>query len=251
MGGQIAFIDQDKGAPKVHQYSVDIQRELPGNMAVTVGYIGATGRDIGFGGTEEATFLNINQIDPDVARRVFPGANGGWDAEALRESVPNPFFGVEGAGELGARPTVQQGQLLRPFPAFGDIRMYERTEGGRRQYHAATFVLDKRTGATAGWASWGGRMSYTWSSMKDNQLARATSISSSRAIPQDTEERLRPRCRERRGNYDSPHRNDLAPIVSSAGARAPVGRQGVAARRLERLGDRRTGQRLAAEPAMS
>ena len=183
-------------------------------MAVTVGYIGATGRDIGFGGTEEDTFLNINQIDPDVARRVFPGANGGWDAEALRESVPNPFFGVEGAGELGARPTVQQGQLLRPFPAFGDIRMYERTEGGRRQYHAATFVLDKRTGATAGWASWGGRLSYTWSSTKDNQFGESSTY---QFEPSDADKRPQNvydlDAEYGVSNYDSPHRIILAPIV--------------------------------------
>src|SRR5205823_5166262 len=47
VGGQVDFIDQNKGNPKVHQYSADIERELPGAMALTIGYIGATGRDIG------------------------------------------------------------------------------------------------------------------------------------------------------------------------------------------------------------
>ena len=32
-GGTIEFVDQNKGDPKVHQYSVDVQRELPGAMA--------------------------------------------------------------------------------------------------------------------------------------------------------------------------------------------------------------------------
>ena len=39
-GGTVNFVDQNKGDPKVHQYSVDMQRELGGNMAVTVGYVG-------------------------------------------------------------------------------------------------------------------------------------------------------------------------------------------------------------------
>src|SRR5207248_1462206 len=38
VGGQVDFVDQNKGNPKVHQYSADIQRELPGHMAVTIGY---------------------------------------------------------------------------------------------------------------------------------------------------------------------------------------------------------------------
>ncbi len=50
-GGIVRYVDQNKGNPKVHQYSFDVQRELPGNMAVTIGYIGATGRDIGYFGT--------------------------------------------------------------------------------------------------------------------------------------------------------------------------------------------------------
>ena len=52
VGGQIEFIDQGKKAPQVHQYSVDINRELPGNIAVGFEYVGATGRDLGLGGTQ-------------------------------------------------------------------------------------------------------------------------------------------------------------------------------------------------------
>jgi hypothetical protein len=100
-------------------------------MAVTLGYVGATGRDIGFGGTQEATVININQIDPALARQMFP-LGSGWDPAKLRESIPNPFFGIAAAGELGGSPTIQRGQLLRPFPEFGDINKQETTTGSRR-----------------------------------------------------------------------------------------------------------------------
>jgi trimeric autotransporter adhesin len=104
VGGNIEFIDQTKSNPRVHQYSADIQRELPGGIALTVGYIGATGRDIGFAGTNSSsTAININQIDPAVARAAFPGPNGTWDAAALRESIPNPFFGIAAAGVPAVR----------------------------------------------------------------------------------------------------------------------------------------------------
>jgi hypothetical protein len=202
-GGNINYVDQNKGNPKVHQYSVDMQRELGGNVALTIGYVGATGRDIGFQGTNNVS-ININQIDPEVARRVFPGPNGTWDAAALRQSVPNPFFGVPGTGEFGSRATILAGQLLRPFPQFGDINQFERTDGSRRQYHAATFVLEKRmTGM------WGGRFSYTLSKSEDNQFGESSTYQTRTSVAQnnyDLDAEYGP------SHYDSPHRIILAPI---------------------------------------
>jgi trimeric autotransporter adhesin len=203
-GGNINYVDQNKGDPKVHQYSFDVQRELPGAMAITIGYIGATGRDIGFFGTTSGS-ININQIDPAVARAAFPGPNGTWNAAALRAQVPNPFFGIPGTGEFGSRATIAAGQLLRPFPQFGNINQFERTAGGRRQYHAATFVLDKRVAR-----SWGGRLSYTWSRTEDNQFGQTSTYQTRTATPQnnydlDAEYGL--------SNFDAPHHIVLAPIV--------------------------------------
>jgi hypothetical protein len=203
-GGTVNFVDQNKGNPKVHQYSVDVQRELPGNMAITLGYVGASGRDIGYAGTESVA-ININQIDPAVARTAFPGPGGTWNPTALLAEVPNPFFGIPGTGEFGDRATIQAGQLLRPFPQFGDINQFERTEGGRRQYHAATFVLEKRTAA----GRWGGRYSYTYSRTRDNQFGESSTYLTRTSTPQnnydlDAEYGV--------SHFDSPHRIILAPI---------------------------------------
>jgi hypothetical protein len=120
--------------------------------------------------------------------------------------VPNPFFGVPGTGEFGLTPTIQAGQLLRPFPQFGDVFQYEKTAGGRRQYHAATFVLDKRS--TRGL---GGRFSYTLSRTKDNQFGEASTFQTRTNLPQnnydlDAEYGI--------SNFDSPHRIILAPIFT-------------------------------------
>jgi trimeric autotransporter adhesin len=205
IGSNITFVDQDRTWSKVHQYSIDAQRELGGNVAVTVGYTGATGRDLGYGGSNN-TLVNINQIDPAVARAAFPGPNGSWDAAALRQSIPNPFFGLASAGEFATRATIPRGQLLRPFPQFGDVFVSEMTNGGRRQFHAATVKLDKRTGS--GW--WGGRFNYTWSSTKDNQFGQTSFYSRSLNLPQDNydlDAEYGP------SNFDSPHRIILSPIV--------------------------------------
>jgi trimeric autotransporter adhesin len=215
VGGQVDFVDQNKGNPKVHQYSVDVERELPNAMAVTVGYVGATGRDIGFCGTNDCS-ININQIDPNVARQLFPAAGGGWDAAKLREQVPNPFFGIAQAGELATANTVARGQLLRPFPEFGDIFMHEATSYNgtvsRRQYHAVTFTLDKRLSGRQSW--WGGRYSYTFSNSKDNQWGESSTYAWRTNLPQNNYDLD---AEYATSIYNSPHRIILAPIVRLPG----------------------------------
>jgi hypothetical protein len=209
LGGQVDFIDQNKENPKVHQYSFDVERELPGAMAVSVGYIGATGRDIGYCGTNEGTtcYININQIDPALARQLFP-LGSGWDPAKLRESVPNPFFGISQAGEFASRETIARGQLLRPFPEFGDVLAHETTAGSRRQYHAVAFKLDKRLSGRQNW--WGGRYSYTWSRSKDNQFGESNVYAWNTRLPQNNYDLD---AEYATSIYDSPHRIVLAPIV--------------------------------------
>ena len=151
--------------------------------------------------------ININQIDPAVARQLFP-LGSGWDAAALRQSVPNPFFGIAAAGELGTTTTIQRGQLLRLFPEFGDIMMHQTTAGSKRQYHAlddAARQARRRRQQLVGRAC-----SYTFSRMKDNQFGETSNYGSRLATPQnnydlDAEYGL--------SNFDSPHRIVLAPII--------------------------------------
>jgi hypothetical protein len=205
VGGQIDYIDQTKGSPRVHQYSADVERELPGAMAINIGYVGATGHDIGYGGTTDA-LININQIDPALARQMFP-LGSGWDSSKLRESIANPFFGIAAAGELGTTPTIQRGQLLRPFPEFGDIFKHQTTDGAHRQYHAVSVRFDKRVGASR-W--WGGRYSYTWSQTKDNQFGESSVYGRRTATPQNNYDL---EAEYATSIFDSPHRIVLAPIV--------------------------------------
>lgn len=194
VGGQIEFIDQDKGAPVVHQYSVDLMRELGGGVAAGVEYIGATGRDLGLGGSNDAV-VNINQLDP---RHLALG-------NALLENVPNPFFGLPaGQGFAVTGATVQRRQLLRPFPQYGDILMRQHT-AGRSQYHAVVLKAEKRVAG-----GWGGSISYTYSQLRDNQFGETNFLQSNtpealNAYDLDAEYSL--------GLLDVPHKIILAPIV--------------------------------------
>ena len=88
----ITFIDPERTAPRVHQYSVDLQREIPGDMSVGFTYMGATGRDLTWGGTATGQ-VNIKQVDPRYLALNNPGGTN-----FLTERVANPFQNVPGAG---------------------------------------------------------------------------------------------------------------------------------------------------------
>lgn len=194
VGSNIEFIDQDKGAPWVQQYSLDINRELPGNMAIGFEYSGATGRDLGLGGSNDGT-LNINQLDPQYLSL----------GTALTQQVANPFFGLpSGQGFAVTSPTISMAQSLRPFPQYGNIIMRQNTSG-KNQYHAAILKFEKRMSN-----GWGGRINYTYSRLKDNQFGETNSYSATNANAQnaydiDAEYSI--------GLLDVPHKIVLSPII--------------------------------------
>ena len=73
-------------------------------------------------------YVNINQIDPALARQLYP-LGSGWDAAKLRESIPNPFFGIAAAGELGT----QRDRFARPAAAaVSGVRRHPRARVDRR-----------------------------------------------------------------------------------------------------------------------
>src|SRR5207237_7545560 len=44
----VSFFDPDATAPRMQQYSVDVQRQLPGDMSVVVGDVGSRGDHLNF-----------------------------------------------------------------------------------------------------------------------------------------------------------------------------------------------------------
>jgi hypothetical protein len=201
-GTNIAYIDQNSTAPRVQQYSVDLQRELPGNQAITISYIGARGDHLGLGGTSD-TGVNINQLDP---KYLALGA-------ALNAQLPNPFFGNPNAGPFASSATLTRAQLLRPFPQFNNVIANHVTEGKNR-YNAAVIEWTKRS--TNGW---GGRMSYTYSVLKDNQVGETNFYSGGGTNPLNNYNFIpgstyyNPDAEYAIGLLDVPHRVIIAPIV--------------------------------------
>ena len=202
-GGDVFFIDPNKGASRAQQYSVDLQRELPMGMTLTVGYTGLTGSNLSWGGTTD-TSININQIDPKYQSLT---------QAQMSALVPNPFYGVAAAGALASRQTIETGQLLRPFPQFLNVNMNQST-GAHSQYHAAIFQLRKRATGI-----WGGDFSYTFSRLNDNQFGQGNYYSNSPGLLNNYEvvpgsPYYNPDAEYGRSLLDSPHKIVIRPLVN-------------------------------------
>ena len=132
---------------------MDLQREIPGNIAVSVGYVGSRSENLTWSGTVNGA-LNINQIP---SQHLALGS-------ALNTPVANPFLGTPLARGALSGATVTRGQLLRPFPQFTDVNM-RRSSGARSVYNSAVFRFERRINN-----GWGARLNYTFSKTKDNQV---------------------------------------------------------------------------------
>jgi len=159
-GSVIDFIDQDSKPGRVQQYSFDFQRELPGQMAIAVGYMGSRSERLLIGGTVDAT-VNINQLDPQYLSL----------GTALQQSVPNPFFGNPAFGNLSRSATIARGQLLRPFPQFDNVLMH-RVNGSSARYNALITRWSKRM--SSGYAL---DISHTFGRLDDNQFGESNTFS--------------------------------------------------------------------------
>jgi Carboxypeptidase regulatory-like domain/TonB dependent receptor len=89
----------------VEQYNFDIQRQLPAGFFADVAYAGSHGVHL------EQYNTNIDQI-PDSA--LSQGA-------ALATLVPNPLVGSPNPALNG--PTIEAGQLLRPYPQYNGLSL--------------------------------------------------------------------------------------------------------------------------------
>jgi trimeric autotransporter adhesin len=168
VGGSVFFVDQNGKGARVQQYSVDLQRELGGQMVAALGYLGSRSDNLGVGGVNNVG-ININQIPVQYQSL---GA-------ALNDRVPNPFFGTAlGVGIL-AGSTVTRGQLLRPFPQFGNVTAI-RPSLSRARYNAFVARFERRIHS-----GWGGKINYTFSHLKDNQFGESNTFSNRSSTPLD------------------------------------------------------------------
>jgi hypothetical protein len=194
LGDSVNFIDQNIKPARVQQYTVDIQREMPGGVVLSAGYVGSWTSNITLGGTSSQS-VNINQLPRSVPL-----------TSALRDQVPNPFFGLPGvAGSLGANRTIDRGQLLRPFPQFTAVNM-QRVHEGFARYNSLVVKGEKRSsnGLTL-------RANWTWSKNLDNVVNEDNFYSSESNSIQN--------AYDLKNEYayaiiDTPHRVNITPVYT-------------------------------------
>ncbi len=161
VGSSVTSFDQQFKAPRVQQFSVDIERELPGRLALEVGYIGS--RSIHLSPAPNGGgAVNIDQLNP---------SNFSQGVAALSASVANPYYGHGGTGVIG-NATVARSQLLLPFPQFSSVNLF--VSSSHAAYNALLIKAERR--AAHGLDVVG---SFTWSRNMDSSFATTNNVQSS------------------------------------------------------------------------
>lgn len=142
--GAASFLGQGLGAnylnrplPYSHQYSFDIQRELPGNIVVEAGYIGNQTRRLPLGAA-----LNYVPVS-ELGRRT---ASGAIDTAYYNAQVPNPMAGLIPLNAALNGATITRQTLLFAYPQFAGPTVGS-LPIGRQRYDSGQFKLSKRFAA--------------------------------------------------------------------------------------------------------
>lgn len=128
VGQSFNMIDPTARSPYVEQYSLDIQRQLPGSVALELGFVGSKSAHLTLGTAN----INANALNPAYLSQ----------GSALTQSVANPFYGNGGTGVVGT-PTVQASQLLLPYPAFSAVN-YLFDDNNKAKYYSMILKAQKR-----------------------------------------------------------------------------------------------------------
>lgn len=160
IGSSVTTYDQNLHAPRVQQFSVGVERELPGHIALEAEYIGSRATNLSPGSTG-STAVNYDQLNP---------SNFSLGLAALSSAVANPYYGKGGTGVIGG-PTVAQSQLLRPFPQFSSVNLL--TSASYADYNALLVKAEHRVGRGLNLLS-----SFTWSRNRDASFSTSNSIQS-------------------------------------------------------------------------
>ena len=157
IGSTFNYLDQNRTAGIIQQFSADVQRELPHGIALEVGYIGSRSSQLqpGTGNNN----MNINQLPSSYLSM----------GSKLNTAVPNPFFGHGGTGVIGSA-TVAQSQLLLPFPEYSTIGAV--TNPAKAQYDSLVVKAQKRMSAGFTFLA-----TVTWSKNYDNEFGTGGSNS--------------------------------------------------------------------------
>ncbi len=119
--------DRSAQLPYNVQWSASLQRQL-GNFVFQAAYAANKGNFL-----SDGAGFNINQLPPSILEQ----------GTALQQLVPNPFFGIVNNPGILRNATVTRGQLLRPYPHFDALTIFN-PAASSSTYHAGTFKVERR-----------------------------------------------------------------------------------------------------------
>lgn len=150
VGQSVTFPDPHHIQPKMLQYSVSTQTQLPGNMVLQVAYVG-----------NKASQLEINKsINGIPAQYYNQGAAG---AAYLNTQVANPMAGLIPGSSLNSAK-VAQSVLLTPFPEFTNVTD-NYISAGSALYNSLQTTVTKRMGHNLSVQG-----NFTWSKTMDQNI---------------------------------------------------------------------------------
>jgi hypothetical protein len=161
----LAVTDRVPGSkyPYVQQWNLNIQHQLTSDSVFQIGYQGSKGTHIELG------TANINPLPDSVAAQaaaqyqtlVSSGISSTQaDAQTfVNQQVSNPLAGRLAVGSAYNGSMIAQGQLLRPYPQFGNVTNLA-TNVGTSSYHSLQATFEKRFGSSGTFFA-----AYTWAKL--------------------------------------------------------------------------------------
>jgi hypothetical protein len=129
LGQSLTVYPVQRQQPYAQRWAVSIQRLLPGQFLIDVGYVGNRGSHLPVG-------RELNPINPQYLSRSPERDQKTIDF--LSEKFPNPFFGIDNVYPK----LITRADLLRPYPQFGSITETEPI--GYSLYNALQLRAEKR-----------------------------------------------------------------------------------------------------------
>jgi len=184
LGNTFSFFSPNTPSTRVHQFSLDIQRELPWGLVIATGFTGSITHDL----IQGTALININQLpDSDLSM-----------GSKLSSKVPNPFFGTS-AGVLNlANATVTQAQLLFPYPEFSAINEQD-ANLNHALYYSYYAKAQKRLGRSVNILT-----TYTWSRNMDESNGGVANVFN--AQPTTAQDNHNQSAEWARSSIDTPNR---------------------------------------------